>query len=139
MIKAIFSLSLIISMHVKGAIPPKILKITLTEQELFIAGAHLENIEELSLADPDNKILKEYKVDVATSEKIVAKALDGSPIPRGKNLKLLINRDFYFPITESGRNNTEAVYITKKENAQNKIMVDEKSEINFSPGEDSEG
>lgn len=145
MIKAIIFFSIIISAwNVKGATPIKISKIILTKEELVIHGTQLENTQGVSIKDLDNKIIKEYLVDNASSEKIVAKPLDSTPASPDKDLKLVITNsegDFVYPITQSLSRGTKTFYrITKKKKiqAQNNIVVNEKSEINFSPSEDSE-
>ncbi len=143
MIKAIFFLSIISYWNVMGGPPPIISKISFTEEELFIDGTGLENTQSVSIRSFDKKLLKDYEVDNAIFDKIVAQPLDGSFKPGDKNLYLVITDsegDLFYPIILSSKTSTKAIYkITqkKKDKIPNKIVVDEKSEINFSPSDDT--
>ncbi len=141
MIKVIFSIA-IFSWNVIAA-TPIISKITFTEEELVIDGFGLENIQSLSIRDLEKKILKEYEIGNAIPEKIVARSTDGSFISGEKNLYLVITsleEEIFYPITLKSKTDSKTVYkITKKkkEKVPSKIVVDEKSEINFSPSDNS--
>ena len=73
----------------------------------------------------------------------MARPLGGSFEPGDKNLYLVITDsegELFYPITLRSKTSDRAVYkITqkKKDIIPNKIVVDEKSEINFSPGDNS--
>jgi hypothetical protein len=143
MIKAIFFLSIISYWNVIGGPPPIISKITFTEEELVIDGTQLEDTKSVSIRTLENKILKDYELDNANPEKIVARPLDGSFEPGDKNLYLVVSDsegELFYSITLRSKTGDGAIYkITqkKKDIIPNKIVVDEKSEINFSPGDNS--
>ncbi len=120
-------------------------KIIISSDELVIEGQGFENISSLNIAGADKKIVKEYNLDNITGNKVVARPIGRELLSKDKIFYLNIttlNGESYFPIVLKGQKDSKLFYkiATKaKSNPSKNIMVDEKSEINFSPSTESTG
>lgn len=123
--------------------------IKLTETELVIEGKSLEDVTSLAIISNDSRV--DFQVGDALPDKVTAHALENGIVSEGNVLKLVISdstKEFTFPIALSEKNESYNIYKVQKKkepvpaptlNPQDNFVLENKSKINFLPGDDFTG
>ncbi len=123
-------------------------QITFSGTDLIIKGHDLEKVTSISISSSNKEINKEFEVENATSDQVLAHPVDESILEGKDHLLVLASTDgeMEYPITLSQKKDSISVFKIKKDSARkeiktpisnNKIILEDKGEVNFVPGNDS--